>query len=72
MPVILANWEAKIREVQGSRSPRQIGISKITRANWSAGMTQAIKLCKCKFLVQTPSPSKRKKSLQGKTGLLGY
>jgi hypothetical protein len=60
--------------VQGQ--PRKIvqenPISKITRAQWTGGVAQAVEhqLCKCKAL--SSNPSFTKKNAQHKTGLAEY
>jgi hypothetical protein len=66
-PLILANWEAEIWRIMVQGQPRQTvhetPISKITRAKWTGGVTQAVEhlLCKHKTLSSNPSPTKKKK-----------
>jgi hypothetical protein len=50
-PAILVSWEAEIRRIEVLGQNRQIVpkslISKITRTNWTGGMTQAVKDLLC-------------------------
>jgi hypothetical protein len=73
-PVILAIWEAEIWRIIVQGQPRQIvhetPISKITRAKWTGGVTQAVQHLPCKHEVLSSNPStdlsppKKRKKLQ--------
>jgi hypothetical protein len=64
MPVILLTWEAEIGRIKIQGQQRQIvlvmPISKITRAKWTGGVTQAVEhlLCQHEALNSNPSPTK--------------
>jgi hypothetical protein len=66
VPVILATWEVEIEGSWFEANRRQIvfksPISKITRAKWTGGVTQAIEhlLCKHKALNSNLSPTENR------------
>jgi hypothetical protein len=53
VPLILATWEAKIGRIEFWGQPGQTvhdsSISKITRAKWIGGVTQAVECLLCKW-----------------------
>jgi hypothetical protein len=77
-PVTISTWEAVIWRTMVLGQPGQIvcetPISKITRANWTGGVAQAVEhpLCKYKTLSSNSIPQKKKKERKEKTNILGY
>jgi hypothetical protein len=69
--VIPATGKAEIERIvvrnQSLASSSQDPISKITRAKWTGGVTQAVEclLYKCKALSSNPCPIKKKKKKMG-------
>jgi hypothetical protein len=58
---ILATWEAEIRTILVGGQPGQIvhetPISKISRAKWTGGVTQAVEHLLCKHEAQSLNPN---------------